>query len=48
MNSPGPKEVKEVTELAALTELPTTVVALVVWAALATKVSETAMVPLMH
>jgi len=30
MKRPGPRDVKEETELAALTELPTTVVALVV------------------
>lgn len=48
MNSPGPREVRDDRELAALTELPTTAVAFVVEAALETKVSETAIDPLLH
>jgi len=48
MKRPGPRDKSEVAELAALSELPTTVVALVVEAALATIVSETAIVPLLH
>ena len=48
MKRPGPREVRDETELTALTELPTTAVALVVWAALATNVSETAIAALLH
>ena len=48
MKSPGPREVKEDTELAALTELPTAAVAFDVETALATKVSETAIAALLH